>query len=42
LAIAVKVDFVRFSSGEALARAIADKDDACADVLFGGATRWCA
>lgn len=32
----VKVNFVRFSSGEALARVVAEKDNPQVDVLFGG------
>jgi iron(III) transport system substrate-binding protein len=32
----IHVNFVRFSSGEALARAIAEKDNPQVDVLFGG------
>ena len=32
----VKVNFLRFSSGEALARVIAEKDNPQVDVLFGG------
>jgi iron(III) transport system substrate-binding protein len=36
-ATGVKVNFVRFSSGEALARVIAEKNNPRVDVLFGGA-----
>src|SRR5712671_6679954 len=32
----IKVNFVRFSSGEALARVIAEKNNPRVDVLFGG------
>ena len=32
----IKVNFVRFSSGEALARLIAEKNNPRVDVLFGG------
>lgn len=32
----IKVNFMRFSSGEALARVIAEKDNPMVDVLFGG------
>ena len=32
----IKVSFVRFSSGEALARVIAEKNNPRVDVLFGG------
>ena len=32
----IHVNFVRFSSGEALARVIAEKDNPQIDVLFGG------
>jgi len=32
----IKVNFVRFSSGEALARVIAEKNNPQVDVLFGG------
>jgi len=35
-ATGVKVNFVRFSSGEALARVIAEKNNPRVDVLFGG------
>src|SRR6266511_3649172 len=35
-AIGIKVNFVRFSSGEALARVIAEKNNPRVDVLFGG------
>ena len=35
-ATGVKVNFVRFSSGEALARVIAEKNNPKVDVLFGG------
>ncbi len=35
-ATGIKVNFVRFSSGEALARVIAEKDNPQVDVLFGG------
>jgi hypothetical protein len=35
-ATGIKVNFVRFSSGEALARVIAEKDNPRVDVLFGG------
>ncbi len=35
-ATGIKVNFVRFSSGEALARVIAEKSNARVDVLFGG------
>jgi ABC-type thiamine transport system substrate-binding protein len=35
-ATGVKVNFVRFSSGEALARVIAEKGNPKVDVLFGG------
>ena len=35
-AVGVKVNFVRFSSGEALARVIAEKNNPRVDVLFGG------
>ena len=35
-ATGVKVNFVRFSSGEALARVIAEEFDPRVDVLFGG------
>jgi iron(III) transport system substrate-binding protein len=35
-ATAIKVNFVRFSSGEALARVIAEKNNPRVDVLFGG------
>src|SRR4029453_7643930 len=35
-ATGVKVNFVRFSSGEALARVIAEKSNPRVDVLFGG------
>jgi iron(III) transport system substrate-binding protein len=35
-ATGIKVNFVRFSSGEALARVIADKGNPRVDVLFGG------
>jgi len=35
-ASAIKVNFVRFSSGEALARVIAEKNNPRVDVLFGG------
>src|SRR5512140_3792557 len=32
----IKVNFIRFSSGEALARIIAEKNNPRVDVLFGG------
>lgn len=32
----IKVNFIRFSSGEALARIVAEKDNPQVDVLFGG------
>ena len=35
-ATGIKVNFVRFSSGEALARVIAEKNNPRVDVLFGG------
>ena len=35
-ATGIKVNFVRFSSGEALARVIAEKNNPQVDVLFGG------
>ena len=35
-ATGIKVNFVRFSSGEALARVIAEKNNPAVDVLFGG------
>src|SRR4029450_1016209 len=35
-ATGIKVNFVRFSSGEALARVIAEKSNPRVDVLFGG------
>src|SRR5260370_16410365 len=35
-ATGIKVNFVRFSSGEALARVIAEKNNPQGDVLFGG------
>ncbi len=35
-AMGIKVNFVRFSSGEALARVIAEKNNPRVDVLFGG------
>src|SRR5450432_13870 len=35
-ATGIKVNFVRFSSGEALARIIAEKNNPRVDVLFGG------
>src|SRR4051794_41892819 len=35
-ATGIKVNFVRFSSGEALARVIAEKNNPNVDVLFGG------
>src|SRR6185437_11180513 len=35
-ATGIKVNFVRFSSGEALARLIAEKNNPRVDVLFGG------
>ena len=35
-ATGIKVNFVRFSSGEALARVIAEKGNPRVDVLFGG------
>src|SRR6266498_4856342 len=35
-ATGIKVNFVRFSSGEALARVIAEKNNPKVDVLFGG------
>jgi len=35
-ATGIKVNFLRFSSGEALARVIAEKDNPQVDVLFGG------
>src|SRR5436853_7770608 len=35
-ATGVKVNFLRFSSGEALARVIAEKNNPRVDVLFGG------
>src|SRR4029077_10580253 len=35
-ATGVKVNFIRFSSGEALARVIAEKNNPRIDVLFGG------
>ena len=35
-ATGVKVNFVRFSSGKALARVIAEKNNPPVDVLFGG------
>src|SRR6266581_397700 len=35
-ATAIKVNFVRFSSGEALARVMAEKNNPKVDVLFGG------
>src|SRR6476619_6134828 len=35
-ATGIKVNFVRFSSGEALARIIAEKNNPQVDVLFGG------
>src|SRR5215510_11385164 len=35
-ATSIKVNFVRFSSGEALARVIAEKNNPRVDVLFGG------
>src|SRR5882672_9339340 len=35
-ATGIKVNFVRFSSGEALARVIAEKGNPQVDVLFGG------
>ena len=35
-ATGIKVNFVRFSSGEALARVIAEKNNSRVDVLFGG------
>jgi len=35
-ATGIKVNFVRFSSGEALARVIAEKTNPRVDVLFGG------
>jgi iron(III) transport system substrate-binding protein len=37
-ATGIKVNFVRFSSGEALARLIAEKNNPRVDVLFGGPT----
>jgi hypothetical protein len=38
-ATGIKVNFVRFSSGEALARVIAEKGNPRVDVLFGGPSR---
>ncbi|MDD4997922.1 MAG: hypothetical protein PHI99_07205, partial [Syntrophales bacterium] len=35
-ATGIKVNFIRFSSGEALARVIAEKNNPRVDVLFGG------
>jgi iron(III) transport system substrate-binding protein len=35
-ATGIKVNFIRFSSGEALARIIAEKNNPRVDVLFGG------
>ena len=35
----IKVNFLRFSSGEALARVIAEKNNPRIDVLFGGPSR---
>src|SRR5215467_8825095 len=35
-ATGIKVNFLRFSSGEALARVIAEKNNPKIDVLFGG------
>ena len=35
-ATGIKVNFVRFSSGEALARVMAEKNNPQVDVLFGG------
>src|SRR5215510_2352926 len=35
-ATGIKVNFVRFSSGEALARVVAEKNNPQVDVLFGG------
>src|SRR5205814_6657181 len=35
-ATGIKVNFIRFSSGEALARVIAEKNNPQVDVLFGG------
>src|ERR1044071_8560119 len=35
-ATGIKVNFLRFSSGEALARVIAEKNNPRIDVLFGG------
>src|SRR6187549_3779602 len=35
-ATGIKVNFIRFSSGEALARVIAEKNNPRIDVLFGG------
>ncbi|MBI3517382.1 MAG: ABC transporter substrate-binding protein, partial [Proteobacteria bacterium] len=35
-ATGIKVNFLRFSSGEALARVIAEKNNPKVDVLFGG------
>src|SRR6187397_1374430 len=35
-ATGIKINFVRFSSGEALARVIAEKSNPRVDVLFGG------
>ena len=35
-ATGIKVNFLRFSSGEALARVIAEKNNPRVDVLFGG------
>src|SRR6187455_2994132 len=35
-ATGIKVNFIRFSSGEALARLIAEKNNPRVDVLFGG------
>jgi len=36
LATGIKVNFLRFSSGEALARVVAEKNNPKVDVLFGG------